>query len=81
MDSPAPDLSLIVPCYQEEGHLRESVAAVLETLEGTRLDYELVFVDDASSDATRDVIEAICAGIRCPRPTTSCPAPGSILVG
>ena len=56
----APDLSLIVPCYQEEGHLRESVAAVLETLEGTRLDYELVFVDDASSDTTRDVIQAIC---------------------
>jgi glycosyltransferase involved in cell wall biosynthesis len=56
-----PDLSLVVPCYQEAGHLRESVAAVVETLDATRLDYEIVFVDDASRDTTRSVIEEICA--------------------
>ena len=58
---PAPDLSLVVPCYQEEGHLRDSVAAVIETLDATRLDYEIVFVDDASRDGTRAILEQICA--------------------
>lgn len=57
----APDLSLVVPCYQEEGHLRESVAAVIETLDATRLDYEIVFVDDASRDATPAILEDLCA--------------------
>lgn len=57
----APDLSLVVPCYQEESHLRESAAAVIEALDAARLDYEIVFVDDASRDGTRAIIEEICA--------------------
>jgi glycosyltransferase involved in cell wall biosynthesis len=56
------DLSLVVPCYNEASHLRASVATVLEVLAGTRLEYELVFVDDGSRDGTRALIEQICAG-------------------
>ena len=55
------DLSLVVPCYNEAQHLRESVAIVLETLDATRLDYEILFVDDASQDGTRELIREICA--------------------
>jgi glycosyltransferase involved in cell wall biosynthesis len=55
------DLSLVVPCYNEAGHLRASVAAVLEVLDQMRWDYEVVFVDDASRDDTRRVIEELCA--------------------
>ena len=56
------DLSLVVPCYNEAQHLRESAATVLETLDATRLAYEVIFVDDSSQDATRDLIGEICAG-------------------
>ena len=55
------DLSLVIPCYNEEPHLRESVRALREVLDATRLDYELVFVDDVSPDKTREVIREICA--------------------
>ncbi len=55
------DLSLVIPCYNEAPHLRESVRALLEVLDGTRLDYEVVFVDDVSKDETRAVIQEICA--------------------
>ena len=55
------DLSLIVPCYNEATHLRESVATLLKTLDGVRLEYEVVFVDDCSRDETREILVEICA--------------------
>ena len=58
---PSTDLTLVVPCYNEAPHLRESVRAVVEVLEGSRFDYEVVFVDDCSRDDTRQIIEELCA--------------------
>jgi glycosyltransferase involved in cell wall biosynthesis len=55
------DLSLVIPCYNEAPHLRDSVDALLEVLAGTRLEFELVFVDDVSRDETRAVLAEICA--------------------
>ncbi len=56
------DLSLIVPCYDEAPHLRESVETVLEVLDQSQLDYEVVFVDDCSRDATREILVSLCEG-------------------
>jgi glycosyltransferase involved in cell wall biosynthesis len=55
------NLSLIIPCYNEATHLRESVAALLRTLDGSRLEYEVVFVEDCSQDSTRQIVQEICA--------------------
>src|SRR5262245_32239826 len=54
------DLSLVVPCYNEAPHLRASTEAILEVLDQTRYDYELVFVDDCSRDETRAIIQELC---------------------
>ena len=51
-----PDLSLIVPCYNEARHLRENVGAVVEALELTSLSWEIVFVDDTRTSVTRDQV-------------------------
>jgi glycosyltransferase involved in cell wall biosynthesis len=59
--TPPPDLSLVVPCYNEGPHLAASVAAVVEVLETTPWSWEIVFVDDGSGDDTRTVIQRICA--------------------
>jgi len=61
MDPSIPDLSLIIPCYNEASHLEASVAQLLEVLDTTRYSYDIVFVDDGSRDHTRDVIARICA--------------------
>lgn len=53
------DLSLIVACYNEAEHLEHSVRQVMSVLDGTRLVYEIIFVDDVSKDATRSIIEKI----------------------
>jgi len=57
-----PDLSLAIPCYNEAEHLEDSVRQLVEVLDGTRYDYEVVFVDDGSTDGTRDLLPRVCAG-------------------
>ena len=56
-DSPAPKLlSIVVPCYNEEdsvAHLRERVSTVVGALQQP---YELVFVNDGSTDNTLAIL-------------------------
>lgn len=54
------DLSLILPCYNEERILRESVGRIAKTLDLTRLTYEIIFVDDTSRDNTKQLILEAC---------------------
>jgi len=56
-----PDLSLVIPCYNEGEHLRQSVADLLEVLDQLTLEAEVLFVDDGSRDDTREQIAEICA--------------------
>jgi GT2 family glycosyltransferase len=55
------DISLILACYDEAGHLEESVRQVISVLDSTRWVYEIIFVDDCSTDGTQGVIEKIRA--------------------
>jgi glycosyltransferase involved in cell wall biosynthesis len=59
-----PDLSLVVPCYNEARHLRASVRSVVEVLEQTGATWDIVFVDDRSEDDTAALIREICAADR-----------------
>jgi phenylacetate-CoA ligase len=54
-----PDLSVIVPCYNEEANLAELVARFLAIFDLFRVHVEIVLVDDCSKDGTRAVIEAL----------------------
>jgi glycosyltransferase involved in cell wall biosynthesis len=54
------DLSIVVPCYNEAPHLAEGTRALLDVLEQTRYAYEVVFVDDCSTDETRAIILRLC---------------------
>lgn len=50
------ELTVIVPCFNEEGNIPELSARVLKVFEVGELVGELVLVDDGSSDGTRDAI-------------------------
>jgi glycosyltransferase involved in cell wall biosynthesis len=54
------DLSIVIPCYQEEPHLKESIRILTAALEQTKYAYEIILVDDVSPDGTRGAIEDIC---------------------
>jgi polyisoprenyl-phosphate glycosyltransferase len=51
------DLSLVLACYNEEGHLDKNVRRIIDLLDCTRFEYELIFVDDCSRDGTRAIID------------------------
>ena len=53
-------LSVVIPAYNEEGAVRETVEEVREALAPTGIDYEIIVVDDGSKDNTRQ--EAIESG-------------------
>jgi len=59
--APQPDVSLAIPCYNEAGHLEASAAALVEVMEASRLTYEILFVDDGSTDDTRALLPKVCA--------------------
>ncbi|MFA5033492.1 MAG: glycosyltransferase [bacterium] len=53
------DLSLIIACYNEEQIFVKNVSEIIEILDKTNLNYEIIFVDDCSKDRTREKIEEI----------------------
>lgn len=54
------DFSLILPCYNEMLILEKSITTILTVLSLSRLSYEIIFVDDHSTDGTLDVLNKIC---------------------
>lgn len=54
------NLTLIIPCYNEEIELRKSVKKIEEALDKTKYTYEMIFIDDYSTDNTREIINNIC---------------------
>ncbi len=61
-EGPRYDLSVVVACYMEEGHLRESVRELTATLDGLGRSYELIFLEDKSTDGTADVVRELVEG-------------------
>jgi undecaprenyl-phosphate 4-deoxy-4-formamido-L-arabinose transferase len=56
-----PTLSIIVPLYNEARNLRELYRRAVETLERADLAFELIFVDDGSTDSTFGELERLRA--------------------
>jgi len=53
-----PDISIIVPAFDEEARLGESVRLISSYLEGTGTNSELIVVDDGSKDNTAQTAES-----------------------
>ena len=60
MNGKTPSVSVVVPVYNEAGNVEPLAREVFKALDG-RMNFELVFVDDGSTDGTREVLEALRA--------------------
>lgn len=63
-------LSVVIPAHNEEGSIEATLRSAIEVLEREAVEYELVVVDDASSDRTAEIVNAVAAerpAVRCHR--------------
>ena len=59
-------LSLIVPCYNEAENVAAFQDAVIAAFSGCGYDYEIVYIDDGSKDATLHNLKKLYAAQKCP---------------
>ena len=55
------ELSVIAPCYNEEGNVQELTSRLLKILEYKSIRGQVVLVDDGSRDATGEIIDQLAA--------------------
>ncbi len=60
-----PDISVIVPLYNEEESLPELEAWIARVMAQNGFSYEVIFIDDGSTDRSWEVIESLCAKNPC----------------
>jgi glycosyltransferase involved in cell wall biosynthesis len=51
-DDTPPYVSIVLPCYNEQGHVIDEVERICATMDASGYDYELLAIDDASTDHT-----------------------------
>jgi dolichyl-phosphate beta-glucosyltransferase len=56
-----PQVSIVVPAYEEEDRLGDSIRKILVYVSENGIDAELIVVDDGSRDRTADVAKEVCA--------------------
>lgn len=59
-------LSLVVPCYNEAENVAAFQEAAIQAFNGRGFDYEIVFVDDGSKDATMFQLKKLFREQKCP---------------
>ncbi len=52
-------ISVMVPCYNEEGNVRGMCEALLEIMSGLPYDFEIIFTDNCSTDGTKPILREL----------------------
>jgi dolichol-phosphate mannosyltransferase len=52
-------LSTVIPAHNESASIEQTLTDLVEALEHERIDYELLVVDDASTDSTLELVERL----------------------
>lgn len=55
------EISVVVPVYNEEGNLPVLIPKLVEVLTSLGLSYEMIFVDDGSSDGSRKILREMAS--------------------
>jgi glycosyltransferase involved in cell wall biosynthesis len=61
MTHPTPEISLVIPCYNEEGNLRPLVKAIHDAVDPLGVSYEVVITDDCSKDKSWEILKELAA--------------------
>jgi dolichol-phosphate mannosyltransferase len=56
-----PEVSVVIPCLNEQDNAAPIAAAVIEQLEKSTDSFEIIFIDNGSTDSTVEIIRGLCA--------------------
>ena len=59
--TPLPELSIVIPCFNEAENVRGIVAAVAAAAGSCTASHEIILIDNDSTDGTRDIMRELCA--------------------
>ncbi len=62
MDTEKPQISIVIPCHNEAGNLRELIKAIRAEVEQLQFSYEVVITDDGSRDESWEILKELAAG-------------------
>jgi glycosyltransferase involved in cell wall biosynthesis len=62
-ENPSIDVSVVLPVYNERGHVGQEIDRIRAALDASPFSYEIIVVDDGSTDGTSDAVRD-CKGIR-----------------
>src|SRR5512143_1708655 len=62
-EAPLPVVSVVVPVYNEEAAIGEDLARIISTMQASRWPYEVIVVDDGSTDDTVNLV-GMQSGVR-----------------
>ena len=57
-DNETPHVTIVLPCYNEDAHVLQEIKRICTAMDGAGYQYELLAVDDASTDQTLQVLLA-----------------------
>jgi len=57
-----PEISLVIPCYNEQDNLRALMQAIHESVDPLKISYEIVITDDCSKDKSWEILQELAAG-------------------
>jgi glycosyltransferase involved in cell wall biosynthesis len=61
MSGVQPEISLVIPCYNEEGNLRALIEAIRAAVDPLKIPYEVVITDDCSKDKSWEILKELAA--------------------
>ena len=53
------DVSIVLPVFNEVGHLREEIDRIRGAMDRSRYSYEIIAVDDGSTDGSREELDRV----------------------
>src|SRR5437867_7332416 len=56
-----PEISVVIPCLDEEENAESIAKAVIEQLEKVASSFDVIFIDNGSTDRTVEIVREMCA--------------------
>jgi len=60
-DNDHPEISVVIPCRNEEGNIEAMAAAVIAEIEPFNIPFDVIFIDNESQDRTVELAKGLCA--------------------